>query len=201
MIQKRTRTLSFMAVLSALASGCAGHLEPIASIDPKIEFMRGEYKICRESCPIRTPKELDDEQTFQAQVSQFEPLNASKDLGLPARQTSSAENQSTVKSISILFDFGMSKPNKSGLKELSVFAQTDEKNQIELVGGTDDIGTKNFNNNLADKRAKFVKAWLLSHGVSAPITIVTQAECCHPPPYDKAAETLKAKRKVSIVLH
>ena len=191
-----------MAVLSTLSSGCASHLESTVSIESKIEFMRGEYKICRENCPIRTPKELDDEQTFQAQVSQFEPLHAKKDLDLAqVQQASNVTNQSNVKSISILFDFGMSKPNKFGLKELSVFAQTQEKNQIELVGGTDDIGTKNFNNNLAVKRAKFVKAWLLSHGVSAPITIVTQAECCHPPPYDKAAETLKAKRKVSIVLH
>jgi outer membrane protein OmpA-like peptidoglycan-associated protein len=190
-----------MVVLSSIACGCASHLEPTASIEPKIEFMRGEYKICRESCPVKTPKELDDEQPFEAQIHPFEPLHANKDLDLAqAQQASNAANQSVVKSTSILFDFGKSKPNKSGLKALSVFAQTDETSQIELVGGTDDIGTKNFNNNLATKRAKFVKAWLLSHGVSASITIVTEAECCHPTPYDKTAETLKAKRRVSIVL-
>lgn len=204
MIQKRTLTIHLLVALSALISGCASQLEPAKDTEPRIEFMRDyKYKICRENCPLRTPKELDEEPPFQVHIPNFDfkQANQNADTSNAAKANANASaTPITVNATNIFFDFGMGKPNKSGFDALSMFVKTVEKKPIELLGGTDDIGTKDFNNNLATKRAKFVKAWLLSHGVAAPITIVTLAECCHPMPYDKTSDTLKAKRKVSIFL-
>lgn len=201
MIQERKVIVHFLLAISALISGCASHEEPTKSIEPKIEFLMGKYKICRENCPLRTPKELDEDLPFQAHIPNFDFMKANQNADTSnAKPTAAIAAQNKVEATNILFDFGMSKPNKAGFDALSNFVKTAEKNPIELIGGTDDIGTKNFNDNLATKRARFVKAWLLTHGITSPITIVTRAQCCHPIPYDKTAESLRAQRKVSVFL-
>ncbi len=109
-----------------------------------------------------------------------------------------------IPTFEIYFDFGMSKPNNEGRKELRRFAKSvvlRENTQIELVGKTDDIGTQVFNHKLALKRALYVETWLKSHGVSVQITISAKEECCRLAPYDKRELTLKAKRSVSIISH
>ncbi|MDP2761334.1 MAG: OmpA family protein, partial [Sideroxyarcus sp.] len=114
------------------------------------------------------------------------------------------ESPITTQTFDIYFDFGMSRPNKEGKKELRRFAESMkniENLKIELVGKTDDIGTKKFNRRLAFKRALHVETWLGSHGVNAQIAITAREECCRAAPYDKREQTLKAKRSVTIISH
>ncbi|MGZ8257014.1 MAG: hypothetical protein ACXWTX_04505 [Gallionella sp.] len=202
-MKKRTFiTPTSLLAIVALTTGCASHIDLAKDIEPKIESLGGKYKICRENCPLRTPKELDEEQPFLTYIKPFKLLiPATENQNTEPKNNSQAaliQPQITDEAAKILFDFGMSKPNKIGVSALFKFIKTPIKSPIELVGGTDDIGTKNFNNALASSRAKFIKKWLLTHGVAMPVTITTRAECCRPAPYDKTAEALQGKRKVSI---
>jgi outer membrane protein OmpA-like peptidoglycan-associated protein len=171
----------------------------------------GKYKVCRENCPAPTPKEIDD--SMPVQLLAYELLKKSMPVPLaqslaqpepqplPAVIETPIEPSIAIPAFEIYFDFGMSKPNKEGRKELRRFAKSvelRENTQIELVGRTDDIGSQNFNRKLAYKRALYVDVWLKSHGVNAQITISAKEECCRSTPYDKRELTPKAKRRVSI---
>ncbi len=174
-------------------------------------YLDGKYKVCRENCPVPTPKELDDSVPVQfiayellkksTPVPLAESLAQPEPQPLPAVIETPIEPPIAIPPFEIYFDFGMSKPNKAGRKELRRFAKSvelRENTRIELVGRTDDIGTQNFNRKLAYKRALYVGVWLKSHDVNAQITISAKEECCRSTPYDKRELTLKAKRRVSI---
>lgn len=177
-------------------------------VQPSIGYLDGKYKVCRENCPVPTPKELDDSVTTQllAELSKKnKPIPLVQLVPQPAPKSVPVETPTvqpiTISTFEIYFDFGMSKPNIEGRKELLRFAENIQKidnQQIELVGKTDDIGTQTFNRKLAFKRALYVETWLKSHGVNAQITIAAREECCRAAPYDKRELTLKVKRSVSI---
>jgi len=200
---------------SASFTGCRSHLDNITDerARPNIGYLDGKFKVCRENCPVPTPKELDD--SVPAETLVYELLKRSVPIPMvqqavqPAPQPqplvevtdTPIEPAIAIPTFDIYFDFGMSKPNKEGRKELRRFVKSvdlRETTQIELVGKTDDIGTKNFNRKLAFKRALFVETWLKSHGVNAQITISAKEECCRTAPYDKLETSLKEKRKVVI---
>lgn len=217
MIGQRICISLLIVVASASCTACRSHLDSVSNgrSQPNIGYLDGYYKVCRENCPVPTPKELDDSEpsTFLA----FELLNnplpvplaqpaaqpEPERLTLPAVIESPIESPIAFPTFEIYFDFGMSKPNKEGRTELRRFAKSvglHKSTQIELVGKTDDIGTQVFNHKLALKRAVYVETWLRSHGVSAQITIAAHEKCCRLAPYDKRELTLKAKRSVSIIL-
>lgn len=115
-----------------------------------------------------------------------------------AQPTSKNNNDDTIE---IYFDFGMSKPNQEGRKELlrlAEMAATKTTNNIELDGHTDDIGTREFNTELTKKRADFVARWIKSHGINAAISVTAKGECCRAAPYNKGEESLVEKRRVTI---
>ena len=183
-------------------------------VQPNIGYLDGKYKVCRENCPVPTPKELDD--SVPAETLVYELLKRSVPIPLaqpvaqpepqpePQPQQAVIEAPIAIPTFDIYFDFGMSKPNKEGKKELLRFVNSvdqREATQIELVGKTDDIGTKNFNRKLAYKRALYVETWLKAHGVNAQITVSAKEECCRVAPYNKRELTLKAMRRVSITSH
>ena len=212
MIGHRTSLSLLIVVASALFTGCRSHLDNIADerVQPNIGYLDGKYKVCRENCPVPTPKELDD--SVPAETLVYELLKRSVPIPLaqpvaqpePQPQQAVIEAPIAIPTFDIYFDFGMSKPNKEGKKELRRFVNSvdlREATQIELVGKTDDIGTKNFNRKLAYKRAMYVETWLKAHGVNAQITVSAKEECCRVAPYNKRELTLKAMRRVSITSH
>jgi outer membrane protein OmpA-like peptidoglycan-associated protein len=186
--------------------------EPVR-VPPNIGYLDGKYKVCRENCPVPTPKELDDSVTAQllaellkkskpVPLAQLVPQPVPKPIPIPVETP--PVQPVTISTFDIYFNFGMSKPNIDGKKELLRFTESIQKNdnqQIELIGATDDIGSQTFNRKLAYKRALYVRKWLKSHGVNAQITIVTKEQCCRAAPYNKRELALKAKRKVSIISH
>lgn len=212
MIGHRTSLSLLIVVASASFTGCRSHLDNIADerVQPNIGYLDGKYKVCRENCPVPTPKELDD--SVPAETLVYELLKRSVPIPLaqpvsqpePQPQQAVIETPIAIPTFDIYFDFGMSKPNKEGKKELRRFVNSvdlSEATQIELEGKTDDIGTKNFNRKLAYKRALYVETWLKAHGVNAQITISAKEECCRVAPYNKRELTLKAMRRVSITSH
>lgn len=212
MIGHRTSLSLLIVVASASFTGCRSHLDNIADerVQPNIGYLDGKYKVCRENCPVPTPKELDD--SVPAETLVYELLKRSVPIPLaqpvsqpePQPQQAVIETPIAIPTFDIYFDFGMSKPNKEGKKELLRFVNSvdlREATQIELEGKTDDIGTKNFNRKLAYKRALYVETWLKAHGVNAQITISAKEECCRVAPYNKRELTLKAMRRVSITSH
>lgn len=214
MIGQRITISLLMVVASASFTGCRSHIEAISDVrsQPNIGYLDGKYKVCRENCPVPTPKELDDSVPAQfayellkknLPVQVLQPTPQTQPIAAVIETPPTASPIATH-TFEIYFDFGMSKPNKEGRRELRRFAKSveqSENTQIELVGKTDDIGTQNFNRTLAFKRALYVEKWLKSHGVNAQITIAAKEECCRAFPYDKRELTLKAKRRVSITSH
>lgn len=216
MIGHRTSLSLLIVVASASFTGCRSHLDNIADerVQPNIGYLDGKYKVCRENCPVPTPKELDDSVPAETLVYELlkktvpiplaQPVSQPKPQPEPQPQQAVIEPAIAIPTFDIYFDFGMSKPNKEGKKELRRFVNSvdlREATQIELVGKTDDIGTKNFNRKLAYKRALYVETWLKAHGVNAQITISAKEECCRVAPYNKRELTLKAMRRVSITSH
>lgn len=216
MIGRRISNLLLIVAAIVLNVGCRSHLDNISEprrVPPNIGYLDGKYKVCRENCPVPTHKELDDSVATQLLVLE-DMLKKNKPVPLvqlipqPAPKPEPVEpipvQPITISTFEIYFDFGMSRPNFEGRRELLRFTESIQKNdnqQIELVGKTDDIGSKKFNRKLAYKRALYVEKWLKLHGVNAQITIAAREECCRTAPYDIRELTLKAKRKVSIISH
>lgn len=217
MIGQRTLLSLLIVVASASFTGCRSHLDNIANerVQPNIGYLDGKYKVCRENCPVPTPKELDDSVPAETLVYELMKRTVPIPMQIPQQAVQPApqpqplaevidtpiESPIAISTFNIYFDFGMSKPNKEGRKELRRLVKSADLNkttQIELVGKTDDIGTKNFNRKLAYKRALYVETWLKAHGVNAQITISVKEECCRMAPYDKLETSLKEKRKVVI---
>ncbi|MDX1941098.1 MAG: OmpA family protein [Saprospiraceae bacterium] len=69
----------------------------------------------------------------------------------------------------LLFDFGKANLRESNKIDLQKFAETLKENpetDLMIVGHTDNVGTKAFNQNLSEDRAAAVSNYLASQGVS-----------------------------------
>ena len=89
------------------------------------------------------------------------------------------------------FDYRMDIPSTDGLQVLNkIFALAEQAKHIELEGRTDDLGGKIFNDHLAQRRAEFVRSWLVKQGVKAEIVVRSEGLCC----YLDTATTLEARR-------
>jgi outer membrane protein OmpA-like peptidoglycan-associated protein len=178
-------------------------------MEASIGYLDGKFRVCRENCPVPTPKEIDDTVPMAVLVSEMMKKSKPVEPTLPTAEQV-AQNEvpkeesptSTAQQYEIHFDFGMSRPNAAGESELLRFEEgiRDQKNlKIELVGRTDDIGTSKFNRRLARKRALNIAAWIKSRGIKARIQLSTKAECCRAAPYDKRESSFKEKRRVTII--
>lgn len=200
-------------VAAAILSPCMFMLSacgtPSKQTAPSIGYIGGileqKYRVCREDCPRPTPKELDDAEGVQPAIlvdaSQSNQKTLPTVAAAPESDAQSTNKNSSEDTFQIHFDFGMSKPNLDGQKELLRFAAMTSMhgvNKIVLIGQTDSIGTQIYNTGLANKRADFVGRWIKSHGIDAEILTTGKAECCHPVPYNKAALSFAEMRRVTI---
>jgi len=208
-LTKHCAAIAILLTSCAMLSGCGNlfksRLDSIAAISqPSIGYLDGKYRICRENCPKRTPKELDNSNSLPSstllaannQATTNPPQAPPQLIEKHAKKT-----DQTTETFEVYFDFGMSKPNRDGQKELDRFVRLASKQSIgliELTGQTDDIGTQDYNNRLAFKRVQFVTRWLKSHGINTTISASSKGDCCHPAPYNKEELVLKEKRRVSI---
>jgi len=205
--QVNTRHVSILLLILVLA-GCASNLENISQErwESNIGYLDGKFKVCRENCPVPTPKEIDDSIPLEVLVSEMVKKSRLAPVPIPSpvpvQETPKAPEEIAEQQYEIHFDFGMSHPNAEGESELLKFEESIRglnNLRIELVGRTDDIGTSKFNRRLARKRALNIAAWIKARGIKAKIALSTKAECCRAAPYDKREPTFKEKRRVTII--
>ena len=202
-----TRHVSILVLILVLA-GCASNLENISQErwESNIGYLDGKFKVCRENCPVPTPKEIDDSIPLEVLVSEMVKKSRLAPVPIPSpvpvQETPKAPEEIAEQQYEIHFDFGMSHPNAEGESELLKFEESIRglnNLRIELLGRTDDIGTSKFNRRLARKRALNIAAWIKARGIKAKIALSTKAECCRAAPYDKREPTFKEKRRVTII--
>lgn len=200
MIKRRAAVLILAIASSTLLVGCnnlsRGHLDRIANVNPGIAYLDGKFRVCRENCPKRTEKVLDDAdfavmQALPVSIRQSEPpITPPVSTAAPANEHSDIFN--------VYFKFGKSIPTNDGYKTIALLTKAARQTAvaIELIGETDDIGTQNYNDKLAFSRVHFVARWLGSHGVNANISVEAKGGCCHPAPYNTTETALQKKRRV-----
>ena len=185
---------------SILLVGCNNlsrvYLDKIVNVEPSIGYLDGKFRICRENCPKRTVKIIDDADYAVMQVPPVSIPQPEPPITLPASIAAPAIERADI--FIVQFEFGKSTPTNDGLKTLALLTETAKQTAvaIELIGGTDDIGTQKYNDKLASRRVNFVARWLRSHGVNAKISVEAKGGCCHPIPYDKTGTALQEKRRV-----
>ncbi len=173
-ILKYLITLPLMALILA---GCKS--APQISLAPmardSIAWIERQFNTCSgKDCPIPTRKTL----------AIVEPPAARKGATphiaeVPKPASPAAPSDETV-TATILFGFGKDSPSAEGQQELDrITAIAANSKRIELEGRTDDIGSKAYNDRLAQRRAKFVRTWLLNHGVAAEMVVRAEGLCCY----------------------
>ena len=201
MIKRRVAVLILTMASSTLLVGCSNNLsrehpDRIVNVDPSIGYLDGKFRICRDNCPKRTEKVLDDAdyavmQAPPVSIQQSEPpITQPISIAIPANEH--------VDIFIVQFEFGKSIPTRNGYKTIALLTKAAKQAAvaIELTGETDDIGTQKYNDKLASRRMNFVARWLKSHGVNAKISVEAKGGCCHPAPYDTTETALQEKRRV-----
>lgn len=190
--------------------GCAsnpGHFSQ-ERLETNIGYLDGKFRVCRENCPIPTPKEIDDSVPMNVLlISEMMKKSITPAptpvAGVEKRgsEKDSTEPITTAHQHEVYFDFGMSRPNAEGESELRKFEESIRglsNLKIELIGRTDSIGSMKFNRRLARKRAIHVAERIKALDSKSQIALSTDAHCCQRAPYDKNAPTFKKMRRVTI---
>ena len=200
MIKQRAAVLILAMASSILMVGCNNlsnrHLDSIANVDPGIGYLDGKFRICRENCPKRTEKVLDDADYAVMQAPPDSIRQSEPPITSPVSTAAPANEHTDI--FIVQFEFGKSMPTNDGFKSLALLTKAARQTAvaIELIGETDDIGTQNYNDKLAFNRVNFVARWLRSHGVNANIYVEAKGRCCHPAPYETTETPLQEKRRV-----
>lgn len=71
---------------------------------------------------------------------------------------------------------------------------------IEVLGRTDAIGGKHYNDKLARRRARAVVAYFKKHGVNASLRVEGRGKCCYAAPNDSARHRRLNRRTIVIVV-
>ncbi|MFZ2525333.1 MAG: OmpA family protein [Candidatus Ferrigenium altingense] len=172
--------LKYLAALLSMAlilAGCTS--TPPTSLTPRaqdsIAWIDRQFKTCNgKDCPVPTRKTLAIVELSVARKEATPSIVESPKAVPPV-----ATGDETV-SATILFEFGKDAPTTAGwvsLNRLAAIAANSKR--IELEGRTDDIGGKAYNDRLAKRRAEFVRAWLLNHGVAAEMVVRAEGLCCY----------------------
>ncbi|CAH1904623.1 Outer membrane protein OmpA [Candidatus Nitrotoga sp. HW29] len=200
MIKRRVAVLILAIVSSTLLVGCNNlsreHPDRIVNVDPSIGYLDGKFRICRENCPKRTEKVLDDADYAVMQAPPVSIQQSEPPITLPVSIAIPANEHADI--FIVQFEFGKSIPTSNGYKTIALLTKAAKQTAvaIELIGETDDIGTQKYNDKLASRRMNFVVRWLKSHGVNARISVEAKGGCCHPAPYDTTETALQEKRRV-----
>jgi len=190
------RTLVLMGMVM-LMSGCVNAPDMVTHVPDRhaIGWINRQFLTCPESdCPSPTRKTL-------AVVDL--PVRAKKSSEVVTTIDSSPREltpQETIEKRTVHFQFGKALPTPQGLKtifDLRTVARG--ATRIELVGRTDDIGPKAFNDRLARQRAEHVRDWLLREGVKAPIALSAEGVCCFAD-NDKSESARQRNRRVEVRL-
>lgn len=174
------KILKFLATLPLFAlilSGCksAPPTSPTSKARDSIAWIEHQFKTCSgNDCPIPTRKTLAVVALPPAPKEVPPPIAEAPKVAPPV-----APIDETV-TATILFEFGKDTPSAAGQLSLNRLAAIAANSKhIELEGRTDDIGSKAYNDRLAQRRAEFVRSWLLGHGVASEMVVRSEGLCCY----------------------
>ena len=179
---------SALLLMILLLPGCTS--TPPISMAPRaresIGWIERQFKTCSgKDCPQPTRKTL--------AIVELPP--ARKEIThhiaeVPKAAPSPVISEETV-TATVLFEYGKDAPSAEGLVSLNRLATiAAHAMRIELDGRTDDIGSKAYNDRLAQRRAEFVHSWLLERGAAAEMVVRAEGLCC----YLDTASTKTARR-------
>lgn len=127
------------------------------------------YVMCHEGdCPIRTVKVFD--LPFPAPLPIRKPDTAAKPIPLPS-------------SISVSFELASARLSRIEKDKLKAFLELHrDAGHFRILGSTDQVGKRRFNETLAIRRGMAVAAFLRANGVTKA-NIKVDSRCCieHPP--------------------
>ena len=177
-----------LPLMALILGGCKS--APLASPTPKardsIAWIEHQFKTCSgKDCPTLTRKTLAVVALPPVRTEAPPPIAEAPKVAPPV-----VPSDETV-TATVLFEFGKDAPSADGqlaLNRLATIAA--HAKRIELEGRTDDIGSKAYNDRLAQHRAEFVRSWLLKQGVAAEMVVRAEGLCC----YLDTASTETARR-------
>ncbi len=158
-----------LAILAVFVGACASTPEPPQkkmTVTQKGLGSGAEYVACID-CPEPTKKTI-----------HLQPPPAAKPL--PVKRAEAEVPKPVITTLKVHFRFGMATLDKEGRKELATAAAEAKKGEtIVVLGRTDPVGGKKFNERLAGKRAETVKQELIAAGIpAASIHAGTHKPCC-----------------------
>lgn len=150
-----------------LLAGCAT-TQAVQQENPEprkeIAWSKGDWRICDEGqCQKPTPK------TVLILVQKPADPDQIKEAALPE-----------IRQAVIYFAFGKAQPVGAWRQALQkVASEIKPGDKIVVKAYTDSIGSDQYNERLAQERAKFVVAWLRAHGVKNPTEVDARGKCCY----------------------
>lgn len=169
--------LAALPLMALLLAGCksAPPTSPSTKARDSIAWIEHQFRTCSgNDCPQPTRKTMAS--VALRPVLQKTPPHIAE---VPKVAPPVAPIDETV-TATVLFGFGKDSPSAAGQQELDrITAIATHAKHIELEGRTDDIGSKAYNDRLAQRRAEFVRSWLLNHGIAAEMVVHAEGRCCY----------------------
>lgn len=177
--------------------GCGSipEVQPPEAVRHGIGWLNRQFETCAgTNCPQPTRKTL--ALVELPRKPQAIPLPAPVEPASSSKEIASEE----IVAQTIRFAFGQHLPADSELKSLrDLMPQARKAIRIEVLGRTDDIGSKPYNDRLARQRAEGVRDWLIRHEIHAPIKVRAEGRCCYLDP--ATTETARrSNRRVEVRL-
>lgn len=167
---------AFLLIVLILA-GCKS--KPQISLAPmtsdSIAWVDRQFKTCSgKDCPTPTRK------TLAVVVLPPAPKEAPPPIAEVPKIAPPVAPSDEMVTATVLFEFAKDAPSADGRLALDrLVAIAAHAKHIELEGRTDDIGSKAYNDRLAQRRAEFVRAWFLNHGIAAEMVVHADGLCCY----------------------
>lgn len=163
------------AILALVGCSALPEVPQPETIRHGIGWIKRQFLTCENSsCPQPTQKTLAVVEFPSTPPSRSVPPKVEPNP--PSKEVTSEE----VVEWTIRFEFGKALPTVAGLKTiLEILPLAIKATRIELIGRTDDVGQKAYNDRLARKRAEHVRDWLVMQGIHAPIEVRAEGMCCY----------------------
>ena len=166
--------LSLVAALQGCSTlpGLGGGAEPQAAPSAPLRIAQlghgpsAHFAACDTDCPQRTPKTL---WVPPPQIAPAQPPIASPVIPAPAKYIAD-----------VRFAFGKASLGREGRRVTSLLLkEAKTATRIVITGYTDSVGSQTANDQLAQKRAASIKAFLVNGGIKAEIIEIAKGQCCY----------------------
>ncbi len=164
--------LALAGCISPRAVTDGNRTDALKPVEYKITQQLGDskYVFCDEDCSVHSAKQFEvDDQSVNRPVMLLKPAH-------PA-----SEMKALTKEFKVHFNFdshALTKSSKTEVAAILTFLETNGSKHITIVGKTDPVGTKGYNQRLAKRRAECVKQALLRDQLAHKLQLDVSTNCC-----------------------